>query len=106
MLLGYRILAAALDELHEAADYVEQERPGFGLKLLDQFEAVVDFILEQPSAGTPVKLDVPRFEFRRFQMQRFPYSIFTARHKDEIVVFAVSHHKRAPDHWAHRLDDL
>jgi len=106
MSVQYRILPVALDELHHAADYVEQERSGFGLKLLDEFDAVVDFILEQPSAGTPVKLEVPRYEFRRFQMNHFPYSIFTARHGDDIVVFSVSHHKRAPAYWARRLDGL
>ncbi|MDD9964857.1 MAG: type II toxin-antitoxin system RelE/ParE family toxin [Myxococcales bacterium] len=105
MSLDYRILSEALEELHDAASYIEAEREGFGLKLLNEHEATVDFALQQPTAGTPVELPVV-YETRRFQMKRFPYSLFTAHVGDELVVFAVSHHKRAPTYWARRLLEL
>lgn len=105
MTLHVRALEQARDELADAAIYVEEQRQGFGFKLFDEYDDLVRFAVGNPAAGTPVDLPV-RLELRRFQMKRFRYAIFTARTDDELIVFAVSHHKRAPGYWARRLDEM
>ena len=102
MALRYRILEEAEQELFEAASYIEAEREGFGFQLFDEYDALVDLVLEQPSSGSLVELPVP-YEVRRFQLKRFHYSVFVATVDGQLVVFAVSHHKRAPTYWADRL---
>lgn len=102
MLLRYRILEEAEHELFAAAAHIEAEREGFGMKLFDELDAVIEIALEQPKIGAPIELPVP-YDVRRFQLRRFSYSVFVAIMEDQLVVFAVSHHKRAPDYWARRL---
>jgi hypothetical protein len=65
---------------------------------------LIELVMQRPASGSPVKLDVP-YQVRRFQMRRFHYSVFTARVEHEVVVFAVSHHKRAPTYWTRRLHE-
>lgn len=102
MTLRYRILDDAKHELGDAAVYHEQQREGFGLKLFDEYDAVVEHALDYPSSGTRIDLGV-RYNVRCFQMRRFRYSIFAAIVGDQLVVFSVSHHKREPGYWAERL---
>ena len=92
-------------ELASAAAYHEERREGFGLKLFDEYDAVIERALTFPSSGTRVDLK-SRFEVRRFQLRRFRYSVFAAVVGEEFVVFCVSHHKRKPGYWAERLKKI
>jgi hypothetical protein len=96
---------AAKHELASAAAYHEEQREGFGLKLFDEYDAVIERALKFPSSGTRVDLK-SGFEVRRFQLRRFRYSVFAAVVGDEFVVFCVSHHKRKPGYWAKRLKKI
>jgi hypothetical protein len=68
--------------------YHEEQREGFGLKLLDAYDAVIERALKFPNSGTRFDLK-SGFEVRRFQLQRFRYSVFAALVGDELVVFCV-----------------
>ena len=100
-----RLVDDATAELDLAVGYLEGERDGLGVEFLLGFDEATDLMLEQPRSGTPVRLDTP-WELRRFQVGRFRDAIFFAVANDELVVFAISHHKRAPSYWARRLDAL
>ena len=105
MTLRYRILLDSKRELDEAASYHEAQRAGLALKLLGEYDFLVEHARQFPAAGKPVKLDT-RFPVRCFQMRRFRYSIFTALIDETLVVISVSHHKREPGYWAERIDQL
>jgi toxin ParE1/3/4 len=102
MALRYRVLVEAKHELASAAAYHEEQREGFGLKLFDEYDAVIERALKFPGSGTPMDLK-SGFEVRRFQLRRFRYSVFAAVVGGELVVFGVSHHRRRPGYWAERL---
>lgn len=102
MALRYRILEDAKGELLDAAVYHEEQRQGLGLKVLDEYDAVIEHVLRFPSSGTLVDLGTD-YPVRSFQMRRFRYTIFAAMIGADLVVVSVSHHKREPRYWAERL---
>ena len=44
------ILEQALEELHDAIDYYEEKQNGLGLKLKEEIETHVNWILQNPEA--------------------------------------------------------
>jgi toxin ParE1/3/4 len=105
MALRYRVLLEAKHELANAAAYHDEQREGFGLRLFDEYDAVIERALKFPSSGTCVDWK-SGFDVSRFQLRRFRYSVFTAVEGDQLVVFCVSHHKRKPGYWAERLKKI
>lgn len=105
MSLRYRIIEDAKQELLAAASYHEEQRPGLGLKLFDEYDAVIEHARAFPTAGRPVTIEAP-FELRCYQMRRFRYAIFAALVDKALVVVGVSHHKREPGYWAQRIATL
>jgi hypothetical protein len=59
------------DDMAEAADWYDSQRPGLGDELLAAIDAAIDRIEEHPLA-------FPRIhqETRRAEVIRFPYSVF------------------------------
>jgi toxin ParE1/3/4 len=60
--------------------------------------------LDRFPASAPLYLGLPkRFDIRKMGVSGWPYSLVTATLGDERIVIAVSHEKRKPGYWRHRL---
>jgi len=92
------ISAGATRDLKTATEYYEEERPGLGQRFRDEFDAAVKRV-----RGFPEGCQQVDDELRRCRFKRFPYGLFYAIRGDEIVIVAVSHLHRRPDHWRDRL---
>lgn len=51
----------------------------------------------------PLQYEVRYRSVRRAVMRRFPYAIFYLFEGESIVVLAVEHQARDPEHWRQRL---
>lgn len=88
----------AEQELIDAADYYESQRPSLGLELLGEVEQSINFLIRYPEAGVRVGDSV-----RRLVLPKFPYSIlYRVLETGEIRILAIAHHKRRPQYWIER----
>ena len=85
-------------ELDGAIAYYESRVTGLGVDFLDNIERAFQKIQQNPQAW-PLYVD-PRF--RRYVLDRFPYSVFYIERLDAIWIVAVAHAKRRPDYWKRR----
>ncbi len=87
----------AAKELQEIARYYDRELPGLGLDFLEEVSRVEKLISENTKIGSVfVK------PFRKFPIQRFPFSIYYKLLDDEIRITAVAHQHRKPGYWLDR----
>ena len=84
-------------ELLDARDWYEEQRPGLG----DTFAAEIDRALAR-IVQTPLAYPRVQGETRRALVRRFPYAIYFHAIADEIVILAVVHGRRRPEHWHSR----
>jgi plasmid stabilization system protein ParE len=85
-------------ELVDAISWYEGRRKGLG----QEFSASVAHQL-QKIAISPIQFARVRGAVRRAVMQRFPYSIFFLAEDRRIVVLAIFHAKRDPQHLEDRF---
>ena len=84
-------------ELTDAARYYAQNGgKDLGLALIDEFEAGVRLLCEQPELGAPWR------NRRRLPLRRFPFSIIYYTSADSLRVIALAHHRRKPQYWSAR----
>jgi plasmid stabilization system protein ParE len=91
-------LAGAKADLDEAMAFLERKRKGQGIALLARFHEALPRIQQFPSAA--------RFlfkPFRRVPLKPFSYGIIYSVEEHEISIIAVTHDRRDPDHWKHRI---
>lgn len=89
---------AVAGELEEIRDWYQEQSPGLGKDLVDEFERHVLFIAAMPGRWMILKEDV-----RRALMKRFPYVIyFRIVEGDAIRVTVVKHERRHPGYGAQR----
>lgn len=81
----------------ESAVFYERESKGLGSDFLDEVESAIARICEYPEIG-----QVYSSKLRRFVLARFPYSVLYSIEDNELVIFAVAHHKRKPGFWKDR----
>ena len=94
--MNLRFLDLAEEEMTEAARSYEDQAAGLGERFLDEVEGCVDLLLDRPYIGRPVG------EFRRFPLRKFPFTLVYALEDENLVVVAVSHHRRRPGYWMGR----
>jgi len=88
------ILPQASLELQEAVEHYEAEHSGLGKRLWDEFDQHLRWILEN--------FTLPRLRsgnYRRVNLEVFPYYIAYAVCGKVIVILAISHSARKPEHW-------
>lgn len=95
-----RLTHQARQEVNEAADYYEANRPGLGLEFTDEFDEVYERIKLHPYAGTAIGKN-----YRLQIFGRFPYTVYYKVDQIEIVIFAVAHQHRKPGYWQGRIED-
>jgi plasmid stabilization system protein ParE len=88
-------------ELHEAAAWYEQRRPGLGAEFRAAVERAVSRIRGNPQAGAQFRAS----RFRYLSVRRFPYVDFCAEGRQAIRVLAIAHSKRRPGYWTRRARD-
>lgn len=86
-------------ELHEAAAWYEERRPGLGLDFLREVRRGVREICQAP-ARSPLWGRGPD---RRFLLARFPYWIVYEDLGATVAIKAVAHAKRNPGYWRKRV---
>lgn len=92
-----RLRPEAEQDVAEAALWYEANEPGLGAQFVDQVQATIDTIADQPNAFTTVYNSV-----RRALVRRFPFGVFYQIDKDGVIVIAVLHGSRHPRAWKER----
>ena len=86
-----RILAEALEDLSQAVDRYNEQRPGLGEDFENLFYSSVLAIQKRPQV-CPISYR----SFRRCLLKRFPYSLYYRIYREEIIVALVFHLARSP----------
>lgn len=88
-------------ELIEAARWY-QLQAGNGGDLIDAFQQGLDSIALEPRRYPRPHYYIGRREYRRLQLERFPYAIVFELFADHIDVVAFAHTSREPGYWLTR----
>ncbi len=95
-----KILAAAQQELLEAADYYRAMDPALGDAFRQESKLAIQRMIAFPSAWHALSADL-----RRCQLNRFPYALIYTATASEILVLAVAHLHRSPGYWHNRINE-
>jgi toxin ParE1/3/4 len=90
--------AEAQAEFEEAFDNYEGQRPGRGVKFVNQVQKVFDRIASNPDLYALVLADI-----RKAAVSRFPYSVYYRSEIARVEVIAVFHTSRDPSIWKGRI---
>jgi plasmid stabilization system protein ParE len=90
----------ALDEVADAANYYEAERPGMGIELREKIRATAARIVAFPHAA-PMWRDEPNHRIAR--VGRFPYRLPYKVKRDSIRILALAHLRRRSGYWLERF---
>ena len=91
------IRSPAQRDILDAVRWYEKERAGLGTRFLDQLDALLERIGEQPLQFPEIETGV-----RRGLVNRFPYGVYFMPETERIVVLGVLHLHRHPDSWKNR----
>ena len=83
--------------MQAAAAYYAIRTPGIGEAFLDEIEQGLRRIQEFPRLWPVYESD-----YRRYLLQRFPYSLIYRIDPEEIFILAVAHLHRQPGYWKNR----
>lgn len=96
-----KILQQAFEELIDAIVYYEERQSGLGMRLKEEFDQYVSWILNNPA--------VPRIRsagYRRVNLKIFPYYIPYIIREETLWILAVAHSHRKPSYWIKRKNDI
>lgn len=93
-----RFIAEARREYLAEVRYYAAVEPGLGARFAQAVEDAVARVVAFPNIGTPSVAQT-----RRVIVLGFPFSVYYRLEKDELVVYAVSHHAREPNYWTPRV---
>ncbi|MFO8073409.1 MAG: type II toxin-antitoxin system RelE/ParE family toxin [Polyangia bacterium] len=87
-------LEPAKAELDEAVEYYEYEQPGLGEAFVSEILNALDRIGRFPDAWQSLSART-----RRCRTRRFPFGVVYQKREKDILVVAVAHLHRKPQHW-------
>jgi plasmid stabilization system protein ParE len=93
-MMHYRFTSVALEELRQAVLYYEQREEGLAAASLDEIDATVSRILQNPAAWHPLSKRT-----RRCRTHRFPVGLIYQICLDEILITSVMDLRRDPVRW-------
>ncbi len=93
-----KLLSPADIELNEAIKFYDHQLPGLGFRFFQEISDAVDRINLMPDAWPKIGERT-----RRCIIKSFPYAIFYIAEEDEILITAVAHLHRDPDHYDGRI---
>lgn len=85
-------------EVDNAVAYYENQSKGLGIRFLSEVERVLRLIQSNPGLAQRYK----QSNFRRYHLQKFPFSIFYSEMEDLTWIISIAHNKRKPDYWIQR----
>ena len=86
-------------EVDAIMDYYERVA---GIHLADYFYAEFRLFV-QDASGDPEKYNIRKANFRRVNLERFPFNFLFRVHEDAIRILVVRHHARRPTYGTKRL---
>ncbi len=90
--------AEALDDARSARDWYAERSPLAARGFLLGLDDAVSAIAKAPSRWPIGKAGTRRYIFPN----HYPFTLVYRTDGDSVVIVAVSHHKRRPEHWLHR----
>ncbi len=99
--MSYQFLPGAEAEYLEAVRFFEEQCPGLGASLINEFERVIALAVERPGAWKQVHPS----GIRRIGLRRFPFAVFfhPGSENQLLLVTAFAHHRRRPGYWLQRV---
>jgi len=97
--LKARFIAPASLEPDEAVTYYEHQLPGLGYRFFRETSISIERILFMPDAWPKVGERT-----RRCMLKGFSYALFYVQEQQEILVTAVAHLHRDPEHYRNRIE--
>jgi plasmid stabilization system protein ParE len=94
----YRFTSSALTELRQATLYYEQRENGLGGTFLNEIEAALNRVLQNPTAWHQLSQRT-----RRCRTHRFPFGLIYQILVDEILIVSVMDLRRDPETWKRLL---
>ncbi len=96
----HRFLPDALTDLEEAAVWYEDQRPGLGAEMLDDFDACIASAIVNLDMGSPAGTTALGNVIRRYRLGRFRrYAILMAVIGEMPTIVAFEHSSRRPRFW-------
>jgi len=92
--LKVRFLSPASIELDEAIRYYDHQLPGLGFRFFQEVEAAIDRVKLMPEAWSKIGEQT-----RRCLLKGFPYALHYMSEPDVVVITAVAHLHRNPEHY-------
>jgi hypothetical protein len=96
--LKVSFIASANVELDEAITYYDDQLPGLGFRFYGEVDAAIERIKHMPEAWTNIGPHT-----RRCILNGFPYALLYAIETDLILITAVAHLHRDPEHFKDRI---
>jgi plasmid stabilization system protein ParE len=87
----------ARDELAEAVAYYRSQNFALGESFIQEFISAVARVEEFPRAWQPLSKNT-----RRCRLHRFPFGLIYQERRDDVLIIAVAHLHREPNHWKDR----
>lgn len=95
--MNIEILDAASLELDEAFNYYSSIQPSLGDRFINEFEASIKRI-----ANNPLAWQIFGNLTRRCLFNRFPYSVVFQVRSSSILIVAIASHQQEPFYWVNR----
>lgn len=95
--MRHRLDPRALEDFEAAVEYYLRLSPEAASMFVDEFEAAVAFVSQNPAAAALIDSDVRRWNFRRF-----PYALLYRLIDERVVILGVMHARRDPKVWKAR----
>ena len=95
------ILQQAFEELNDAISYYEEQQTGLGLKIKEEVDRHVKWILRNST--------VPQIReggYRRINLRTFPYYISYIVRGEILWILAIAHGYRKPEYWIKRKNKI
>jgi len=95
------ILQQAFDELNAAIAYYEEQLAGLGLRLKEEVDQHVNWIVRNAT--------IPRIRkggYRRVNLKVFLYYIAYIIRDDTLWILAIAHSHRKPEYWIKRKHEI
>lgn len=93
-----RLISTANLELDEAVRYYDHQLPGLGFRFFQETSAAIERIKLLPEAWTKVDERT-----RRCMLKGFPCALLYVVEREEILITAVAHLHREPEHYKDRI---
>jgi toxin ParE1/3/4 len=95
------ILEQAYKELEDAVDYYEGEQDGLGLRMMEEVDHHVEWILRNPTVS-----QLREGGYRRVNLKTFSYFIAYMIHEERLWVLAIANGYRKPEYWIKRKNEI